>query len=183
MSKKSDRSSVLKSSIKNQSALSGGKPTPTADPKSMAAESMDLNAAGVASGPLSSMPDELEPSEALEQKLRINGKFDGFIMTPSDVKNVWASNRMKEELVKFFQELYKPASQFEEEKVEYNKINILAEFQLYNIVFCKNELMLDDYKVAVVLNVMWKLLEFDPDNKGIAAPLPTSNMSSMPEIG
>ena len=62
--------------------------------------------------------------------------------------------------------------------MEYNKINILAEFQLYNIVFCKNELMLDDYKVAVVLNIMWKLLEFDPDSKG--TPAPPSKVSSMP---
>ena len=35
---------------------------------------------------------------------------------------------MKTELVNFFQDLYKPKSQFEQEKVEYNQINILAEF-------------------------------------------------------
>lgn len=43
-----------------------------------------------------------------------------YILKPSDIKRIWKSARMKDELVKFFQELYKPASQFEEDKVEYN---------------------------------------------------------------
>ena len=72
---------------------------------------------------------------------------------------------MKDELVNFFQELYKPASQFEEEKVEYNKINILAEYQMYNIVFAKTELMFDEFKISVVLDIFWKILEFDPDGE------------------
>ena len=70
---------------------------------------------------------------------------------------------MKQELVRFFQELYKPKSQFEQEKVEYNQINILAEYQLYNIIYAKNELMFDDVRVAMFLDIFWKLLEFDPD--------------------
>ena len=51
-----------------------------------------------------------------------------YILKPSDITRIWKSARMKDELVKFFQELYKPSSQFEEEKVEYNQINILAEY-------------------------------------------------------
>ena len=34
---------------------------------------------------------------------------------------------------------------------------------MYNIIFAKNELMFDDFKVAVVLDIFWKLLEFNPD--------------------
>ena len=56
----------------------------------------------------------------------------------------------------------------------------MADFQLYNLIFCKNELMLDDYKVAVVMDILWKLLEFSPDgndkidvkNQEIEAPAP-----------
>ena len=91
------------------------------------------------------------------------GKLNEFVILPTDVRQLWASNRIKDELVKFFQELYKPASQYEQEKVEYNKINILSEYSLYNMTFCKNELMLDDVKTAAVMDIMWKLLEFDPD--------------------
>ena len=71
---------------------------------------------------------------------------------------------MKQELVLFFQELYKPKSQFDQERVEYNQINILAEYVLYNIVFAKNELMYDEFKVAVIVDIFWRLLEFDPED-------------------
>ena len=98
-------------------------------------------------------------------------------MLPKDVQTLWASTRLKDELVKFFQNLYKPASQYEQEKVEYNKINILAEYSLYNMTFCKNELMLDDFKTAAVCDIMWKLLEFDPD-RGSRTLLVTTEMPS-----
>ena len=48
--------------------------------------------------------------------------------------------------------------------MEYNQINILAEYILYNIIFAKNELMFDEYKVAMVCDLFWKLLEFDPED-------------------
>jgi hypothetical protein len=48
-------------------------------------------------------------------------------------------------------------------KVEYNEINIFAEFQLYNLIFAKNELLFDNIKTSVLLNLFWKLLEFNPD--------------------
>lgn len=35
---------------------------------------------------------------------------------------------------------------------------------MYNIIFAKNEMMFDDFKIAVVLDIFWKLLEFDPDD-------------------
>ena len=107
--------------------------------------------------------DNLPEFESVQRKLLQYGKLTEYVFKPSDVRDIWASSRVKDELVKFFQELYKPASQYEQEKVEYNKINILSEYQLYNLTFCKNELMLDDFKTAAVLDIMWKLLEFDPD--------------------
>ena len=48
-------------------------------------------------------------------------------------------------------------------KVEYNEINIFAEFQLYNLIFAKNELLFDNTKAAVFLNLFWTLLEFSTD--------------------
>ena len=32
------------------------------------------------------------------------------------------------------------------------------------MIFAKNELMFDHFKIAVVLDIFWKLLEFDPDD-------------------
>lgn len=46
----------------------------------------------------------------LELKLLANGKLDGFVLLPSDICRIWKSSRVKEELVRFFQELYKPRS-------------------------------------------------------------------------
>lgn len=36
---------------------------------------------------------------------------------------------------------------------------------MYNTIFAKNELMFDNFKTAVVLDIFWRLLEFDPDSK------------------
>ena len=33
------------------------------------------------------------------------------------------------------------------------------------MIFAKNELMFDEFKVSVVLDIFWKLLEFDPIDK------------------
>jgi len=35
---------------------------------------------------------------------------------------------------------------------------------LYNIIFAKNEMMFDEIKVAVVIDIFWRLLEFDPED-------------------
>jgi len=32
----------------------------------------------------------------------------------------------------------------------------------FNLIFAKNELMFDDIKTALVLQLFWNLLEFDP---------------------
>ena len=96
----------------------------------------------------------------LEYLLISSGKIAKYTLKPSDVDRIYRSTRMKAELVNFFQDLYKPKSQFEQEKVEYNQINILAEYQMFNIIFAKNELMFDEFKTAVLLEIFWQLLEF-----------------------
>lgn len=34
---------------------------------------------------------------------------------------------------------------------------------MYNIIFAKNELMFDDIRAAMFLDIFWNLLEFDPE--------------------
>ena len=43
----------------------------------------------------------------------------------------------------------------------------MSEFILYNIIFAKNELIFDEFKVAMVNDLFFKLLEFDPDDDGL----------------
>ena len=42
--------------------------------------------------------------------------------------------------------------------MDYNELNILSEFQIYNLLFAKNELQLDDERTSYFLQVFWKLL-------------------------
>ena len=100
----------------------------------------------------------------LETHLLATGKISSFTLLPSDIIKIQRQTRMKEEIVKFLQELYKPRSQFEQERVEYNHINILSEFILYNIIFAKNELQFDEFKIAALCDIFWKLLEFNPED-------------------
>ena len=58
--------------------------------------------------PLSSL--NLSPFENLELKLIGSGKINKFIFKPSDVKRICASNRVKEEIIVFLQDLFKPDS-------------------------------------------------------------------------
>ena len=44
-------------------------------------------------------------------------------------------------------------------------MNILAEYQSYNLIFLKNELALTDIQCAACLDMFWNLLEFDPDEQ------------------
>jgi hypothetical protein len=62
-------------------------------------------------------------------------------------------------IIEILQTHFKPKSSLEEEKLEYNELNILAEYQLYNLLFAKNEILLDNVKTASLLHMFWKLLE------------------------
>mmetsp|Transcript_27175 Transcript_27175/g.26232 ORF Transcript_27175/g.26232 Transcript_27175/m.26232 type:complete len:90 (+) Transcript_27175:229-498(+) len=74
---------------------------------------------------------------------------------------------MKEELAAIFKEHFKPKSSIEQEKVEHNEINIFSEYQLHNLIFAKNELLYNDLKSALLLQIFWNLLEFDPDQRTV----------------
>lgn len=107
---------------------------------------------------------EMRGQTQLEAALIEQGIISNYILLPSDIETLWKSMRVKDELVKFLQEKYKPKSQFEQEKVEYNQINILAEFLMYNIIFAKNELLFDNFKISMLVDLFWQLLEFDPED-------------------
>ena len=86
-----------------------------------------------------------------------------FIITPDKVKEVWANSRPKNALLDHLQNYFKPRSSFEPERIDYNALLIIAEFQIYNLEFAKNQLFLNDRQTACLLDFFWQLLEFDPD--------------------
>lgn len=53
---------------------------------------------------------------------------------------------------------------------------------LYNMIFAKNELMFDEFKIAVVCDLFWRLLEFDPeDETKDSESKPPSRLEGAPE--
>ena len=62
---------------------------------------------------------------------------------------------------------FRPRNSYEPERVDYNALNILSEYQCFNLEFCKNELNLNNYQCANVMDLFWQLLEFDPDEKTV----------------
>jgi len=40
---------------------------------------------------------------------------------------------------------------------------------MYNIIFAKNELLFDEFKTAALLDLFWRLLEFEPEDPNQAS--------------
>ena len=68
-------------------------------------------------------------------------------------------------MFEYLQWYFRPRTVYEPERVDYNALNILAEYQVYNLEFAKNQLALNDKQSAALLDMFWKLLEFDPDSQ------------------
>jgi hypothetical protein len=69
---------------------------------------------------------------------------ESYMLKPSDIKDIWKNSKVRNAMFAFMQNYFKPKSSYEPEKVEYNALNILAEYQVYNLEFSKNDLNLND---------------------------------------
>jgi hypothetical protein len=75
----------------------------------------------------------------------ITAEFDSsYIIKASIVKDVWSKSRPKQALLDYLLWYFRPKSSFDPERVDYNALNILADFQTFNLEFSKNELQLSD---------------------------------------
>ena len=92
-----------------------------------------------------------------------DGLYTDCIIKPSTVQAVWSKSKTKQAVLEHLQWYFKPRSSYEPERVDYNCLNIFAEYQTYNLEFCKNMLYLSEKQSANVLHLFWQLLEFDPD--------------------
>jgi hypothetical protein len=52
----------------------------------------------------------------------------------------------------------------------------------FNLIFAKNEMMFDDIKTALVLQLFWNLLEFDPSDDKIPDKDEDMNKNSILEL-
>lgn len=74
-----------------------------------------------------SVLSQVKLEESIEEKYSKSQAFSSVIIRPDEVKRIWKIAKSKNAMLKFYQALYKPKS-YEQEKVEYNTINILAEY-------------------------------------------------------
>ena len=77
--------------------------------------------------------------------------FNNYMIKPSNVKEIWSIFKVKKAMQDFMQWYFRPKSSYEPERVDYNALNILAEYQTYNLEFLRNELALTDLQAANVL--------------------------------
>ena len=93
--------------------------------------------------------------------------FNCSMLKPSNIKQIWSGFKVHKAMFDFMQWYFRPRNSYEPERVDYNALNILAEYQTYNLEFLKNELDVTDEQTANVLEALWSLLEFDPDEKSV----------------
>ena len=110
---------------------------------------------------------ENEDDVAAKGLIQDHEAFTHSMLKPSDVKDIWSIFKVHKKMFNFMQWYFRPRSSFEPERVDYNALNILAEYQTYNLEFLKNKLDLSDEQCANVLDAFWQLLEFDPDEKSV----------------
>jgi len=93
--------------------------------------------------------------------------FNNYLIKPSNIRTIWSTFKVKKSMFDYLQSYFRPKNSYDTERVHYNALNILAEYQTYNLEFIKNELDLSDDQCANILENLWSLLEFDPDEKSV----------------
>ena len=73
-----------------------------------------------------------------------HSSFTNYMLKPSNLKQIWSGSRVKNAMFEFMQWFFRPRNSYEPERVDYNALNILAEYQTYNLEFLKNELAVSD---------------------------------------
>lgn len=72
------------------------------------------------------------------------------------VQEAWKQAKPKEFLITFVTRVFKDTDLIG--NFEAIEISLIAEFHLYNLIFAKEDLELDDQKTVVLLNLLWVLL-------------------------
>jgi len=96
------------------------------------------------------------------------------ILTEYSILEAWKNPKPKDFFIDFVSRYFKK----ENLSFESIEINIIAEFHLFNLIFAKEELALDDYRTTVLLNIFWQLLIVNNMNYAKGNPLSKSPENS-----
>ena len=55
-------------------------------------------------------------------------EWESFIIHPEHIEAFWLSPRPKEAMIEHYQKTFNPENKLDEEKLDYNELNIVAEF-------------------------------------------------------
>lgn len=85
------------------------------------------------------------------------------ILSVDHIDQIWNAKNPLADLFHVYTSFFNPSMSHDYWQVDDNKIKFLAEFQIYNLIFCKNDLKLSDEETWEVLDIMWNLLAFNQD--------------------
>ena len=88
---------------------------------------------------------------------------DPRLISLEQVDQIWNSQDPLGDLFNLYTTFFNPSHDYEYDIVDDNKIRFLAEFQIYNLIFCKNDLKLEDVQTVEVLHILWNLLAINQD--------------------
>ena len=106
------------------------------------------------------LPEGENAGEGEDQTLEAQ---DTRLLSASQIDQIWNSDDPLQELFDIFTSYFNPTHDHEYDNVDDDKINFLAEFQIYNLIFLKNDLKLEDYQIAHILDILWNLLAVNQD--------------------
>lgn len=84
------------------------------------------------------------------------------IFSEKDISAIYSSPRIKPSMIDLLYSYYEKKGV--KNKYDYNEIDVISDFHLFNLAFARDELLLKDEQVAVFLNIFACLLIFDTNN-------------------
>ena len=54
--------------------------------------------------------------------------FDQYMIKPSNIKDIWRTFKVKKAMFEFMEWYFRPKTSYEPERIDYNALNILAEY-------------------------------------------------------
>lgn len=85
------------------------------------------------------------------------------LIVAEQIDELWNASDPLTHLFELYTGYFNPEHDHEYDVVDDNTIRFLAEFQIYNLIFCKNDLKLDNNQTAEVLDLLWCLLAVNQD--------------------
>ena len=85
------------------------------------------------------------------------------ILSEQQIEQVWNSSSPLQDLFGIYSLYFNPSNDPEYSIVDDNKIKFLSEFQIYNLIFLKNDLKLEYSQIVYVMDLLWNLLAINQD--------------------